>query len=297
MAIFQGYCLDEKVHPSNPLQNIFPHFTHIVDRSSTPQWTLAPACHPPHNLILIYDGVATYGSGDSDVEYRAVPGDLIYFKAGEFRWGKTSPDHLMKCYAVDFFYTCPIWRDGHWEMAEPPLPLDTFQRIDDSYVYHQLLTLFRELTNIWTVGRPNRIMECRSLFIEIISLLLLWKSGNGANFIQVQKVDQVIRHMMEHYAENLTLRDLSALVRISPSYLGSIFKKVTGRSPIDYLIEIRLGKAKEMLRDGHPVLEVAAKTGFNDAFYFSKCFKEREGIPPSHFAAGSQPERVERSSG
>jgi AraC-like DNA-binding protein len=281
MNIFNGYCRDEKVYPTNPLQNIFPHFTHVAERVCTPQWHLVPTKHPPHNFIFIYDGEAVFGDGN--INYHVSKGDLIYFKASEFRWGYTFPERLMKCYTVDFFYTCPMLKEGKWQMVDYKLPFDTLQKIKDNYVYNNLLDLFKKLTNAWVAGQPNQIMECRAIFIELISSLLLWKTSDGLNFAQMKKVNSVIDYMMEHYAEALSLNELSFKARISPSYLGSIFKKVTGRSPVDYLIEIRINKAKAMLCDGHSISEVAFKTGFNDVFYFSKCFKKREGVSPSGY--------------
>ncbi len=275
------FYLDDKIDPADPLENIFPHFTHIVERICTPQWNLAPGHYSPHNLILVYDGAAVFGCNGQ--EYHAVKGDLLYFRAGELRWGNTFPNQLMKCYAVDFLYTCPRLRGERWELEEGTLPLATRQSIADPYVYKQLLSLFDELTTTWTAGQPNRIMSCRATFIAIIRLLLIWKNGNGANFGQVHKVDRVIRYMTERYSEILTLHTLSEIAQISPSYLGAIFKRITGKSPIDYLIEIRIQKAKEMLQDGDRVSEVALKVGFNDLFYFSKCFKEREGLAPSQY--------------
>lgn len=280
--------MDEKVYPASPPQNIFPHFTHVVERVCTPQWNLVPAKHPPYNLILIYDGEAVFGCNNR--EYHASKGDLIYFKAGEYRWGYTFPEKLMKCYSVDFFYTCPMFDEEGWKLVDYNLPFDTFQKIDDQYVYTKLLDRFKELSHVWAAGQPHRIMKCRSIFIELISTLMLWKSGDGLNFAQVKKVDNVIRYMMEHYSESLALDDLCAKARLSRSHLGSIFKKVTGRSPVDYLIEIRINQAKAMLRDGCYVSEVAVKTGFNDLFYFSKCFKKREGISPSDYIQQSQEE-------
>jgi AraC-like DNA-binding protein len=281
MAFFNGYCLDEKVYPTNHVQNIFPHFTHIVERVATPQWNLIPDKHPSHNLILIYDGEAVFGCDDR--QYHAAKGDLIYFKADEYRWGYTFPERLMKCYSVDFFYTCPVFQESSWRLTDCHLPLATFQKVDDPYIFTRLVELFKGLAQAWSAGQPNRIMECRSIFIELISSLLLWKSGEGVKFAQIKKVDSVIRYMMKHYADPLSLDALSAKARVSRSYLGSLFKKVTGRSPVDYLIEIRINQAKAMLKDGHQVSEVALKTGFNDLFYFSKCFKKREGISPSGY--------------
>jgi YesN/AraC family two-component response regulator len=89
--------------------------------------------------------------------------------------------------------------------------------------------------------------------------------------------------MVENYARSLTLSELSNYSGVSVSYLGYIFKSVTGRSPIDYLIEIRINMAKNLLKDGVSVTETSSLVGFNDIYYFSKVFKAREGISPSKY--------------
>ncbi|WP_428865174.1 helix-turn-helix domain-containing protein [Clostridium sediminicola] len=60
------------------------------------------------------------------------------------------------------------------------------------------------------------------------------------------------RALSDNYAKPLTLSNLADSIKISPSYLGSIFKSVTGKSPITYLLEIRIHKAEELLKDGNP---------------------------------------------
>ncbi len=67
------------------------------------------------------------------------------------------------------------------------------------------------------------------------------------------------------------------------SVLTSIFREVTGKSPIDYLVGIRIRKAKELLTEGFNVTETAERSGFNDIYYFSKCFKKHEGISPTTY--------------
>jgi AraC-like DNA-binding protein len=79
------------------------------------------------------------------------------------------------------------------------------------------------------------------------------------------------------------LKELAEFAHVSPSYLGSIFRRVTGRSPIDYLIEIRINRAKNLLRDGYSVTETSRFVGFNDIYYFSRMFKSHEGMSPSEY--------------
>ncbi|WP_319558918.1 helix-turn-helix transcriptional regulator [Marispirochaeta sp.] len=118
--------------------------------------------------------------------------------------------------------------------------------------------------------------------MEILYLLTQWKTENYI-YDNIQKVEQVINYMMEYYTQPIKLKELADVISVSPSYIGSIFKSVTGKSPITYLIEIRLHKAKELLLDGHSVSDVAEEVGFNDLFYFSKCFKKFENLSPLQF--------------
>ncbi|WP_312729295.1 helix-turn-helix transcriptional regulator, partial [Enterococcus sp.] len=68
----------------------------------------------------------------------------------------------------------------------------------------------------------------------------------------------------------------------SPTYLSKIFKEATGVSPINYLIEIRLKRAKDMLKnDNLTIKEVASAVGYQDAYHFSKSFKKLYGVSPS----------------
>jgi len=73
---------------------------------------------------------------------------------------------------------------------------------------------------------------------------------------------------------------------------SSFYRKVnalTGMTPNNYIRKIRMEKSKQMLEESNlTISEIAYKTGFNSAFYFSKCFKEYYGMPPSQFRNGEK---------
>ena len=71
---------------------------------------------------------------------------------------------------------------------------------------------------------------------------------------------------------------------LSPVYISKIFKEIMGDSPINYLIKIRLSKAKELLNNSNtPIKTIAKMIGYNDPYYFSKLFKKYYGISPNKF--------------
>jgi len=82
----------------------------------------------------------------------------------------------------------------------------------------------------------------------------------------------------------LRLEDAADKVFLSPAYLGILFKQETGQNFSDYLIAVRIEKAKEMLKDiRYNINEIAKNVGYKDTRYFSKLFKNIEGINPSKY--------------
>jgi transcriptional regulator GlxA family with amidase domain len=72
---------------------------------------------------------------------------------------------------------------------------------------------------------------------------------------------------------------------LSPNRYSNVFKESTGTSPQQYLIDLRLQKAKELLsHTSLNIRQIASLTGFNNQLYLSRLFKKYESIPPSDYA-------------
>jgi AraC-like DNA-binding protein len=263
------------------LNNIFPELLYIVDRNATASWSLNNTKMTSHNLMLVYDGQAEFFC--NGVRHLASRGDLIYFKPGDARIARTNPEMPVKCYAVDFVYTCPVFTDGEWRMVETDMPFLFSQRLADEYLFLKLSDLFLLLTkSALSTGNRTEVKK-RAIFIEILMLLFQFVQRNQYNYSSTRTVERVISHMIEKHAGNLSMTDLAEYAGVSPSYLGSIFRNVTGRSTIDYLIEIRINKAKTLLKDGCSVSKTSKLVGFNDIYYFSRAFKKYNGVCPSKY--------------
>ncbi|HIY58041.1 MAG TPA: AraC family transcriptional regulator [Candidatus Tetragenococcus pullicola] len=97
-----------------------------------------------------------------------------------------------------------------------------------------------------------------------------------------QVIQLIIAYMENNYAQDISIEQLATTHFISPTYLSKIFKEVTGVSPINYLIQIRLEKAFQLLEtDEYSIKEVAKAVGYEDAYHFSKSFKKQYGQSPS----------------
>lgn len=86
------------------------------------------------------------------------------------------------------------------------------------------------------------------------------------------------------YGEKITLREIAQQLAISPYHLQRTYKRVTGRTPMERLHEVRLAAAKRLLQEGAlPILGVADAVGFRSASHFAVWFRELTGISPSAY--------------
>ena len=96
--------------------------------------------------------------------------------------------------------------------------------------------------------------------------------------------NHAIEFMHKSLSDKLSVTDLARVARLSPSHFARVFKSETGVTPIEYLQELRLIRAKRLLRDtGEPLTGIALDCGFNSSSYLSRCFMDRFGMYPSKF--------------
>lgn len=105
-----------------------------------------------------------------------------------------------------------------------------------------------------------------------------------------------IRAVREHLASRLTdparLDDLSDLVGVSPFYLQRTFKASTGMSPREYLLDLRIRRARALLREGRLPRAVSGLVGFFDQSHFTRAFRRLTGVTPGVFASGTTASRT-----
>lgn len=103
-------------------------------------------------------------------------------------------------------------------------------------------------------------------------------------------VNEGFRHLLDyinqHYTESLSLSTLATEYYLNFSYASSLFKKTTGQTFSEYLTELRMKRAKDLLADpAMSISEVGTQCGYEDSYYFSKVFKKRYGVTPSAYRA------------
>lgn len=103
-------------------------------------------------------------------------------------------------------------------------------------------------------------------------------------------VQRMLDHIHQHYSGPMQLGDLAAAMNLNAAYVCSLFATTTGVTFHHYLEELRLAKAKELLRDPlKRVSEVAFSVGYPNPDHFRKVFRARVGISPSAWREAREP--------
>ena len=108
--------------------------------------------------------------------------------------------------------------------------------------------------------------------------------GDERSQREMRPITEAKRYIQQHYREALRLEDVSSAVGFNATYFSTLFKKETGQNFTDYLTELRIGKARELLSgDKVSVQDVAEMVGYSDLKYFSRLFKKSTGVSPSDY--------------
>ena len=119
---------------------------------------------------------------------------------------------------------------------------------------------------------------------EVYSLLCSLLNPNESDYQNTYIIETAKKYISDNYNTALTVENIAAAVNMSSSYFSRIFKRATTFSPYDYLLNIRLEKAKALLlKTDLPIYEIAYKTGFNSDANFIYFFKKETSLSPLKF--------------
>lgn len=131
--------------------------------------------------------------------------------------------------------------------------------------------------------RSESLESSKILARELIDLYI--KLRHGGDYRYNTEISEARAYINEHYVKaELSLQDVAAHVGYSPNHFSTIFSQETGETFVGYLTRTRLEKACELLLHSELKLrEIAERSGYSEAHYFSYLFKKHFGMPPSEY--------------
>lgn len=134
--------------------------------------------------------------------------------------------------------------------------------------------------SIYKQSTTEQVVDWMNFFCEQLCLVLEEKKRTYKNRI----VSNVKKYINGHIEERLSLNETASIFGISPNYLSLLFKKYGEVGFSEYISQMKIAKAKELMTEGNlKIYEIADRLGFESAFYFSKVFKKVTGCAPRDY--------------
>ncbi|MBI9107445.1 MAG: AraC family transcriptional regulator [Spirochaetales bacterium] len=235
-------------------------------------------------MIWIHDGCGEFTSAEKT--FRLLPQNFFFLFPGVMHSYKTSKTDLLELSWIGFngFLSNPLLKELEVHPGNPVLNLSQSQPdlISD------------RIEAIVSISEQTQSLELSGLLFQLFSTLLenistaepetAYDAGKG------KAVTRALAYMDRNYTTDISVTDLADFVHMSRSGFSRQFKRETGYSPQTYLIEIRLQQAEYLLSSTMTIKEIARASGFNDEYYFSRCFKKKYSISPHFYRISSKPQ-------
>lgn len=252
-----------------------------------------------HALLWVTKGKVQLTVNDIPVTL-VYPSVFLLLPGAAVEWGAGQEADL---YRISFdLYTAVEWTDAR-RVYEKQLTFPVHGEIKLHSRY--LLQLLYSLADMEAAfpssdgGDTGKALQRQSLLHELLELLLQEAcrpgepKSSGEDWFQ-----RTVEYLDEHFTEEIKLGKLADMAGVHPAYYSQQFKRRMNYSPIEYITQLRMNKAKELLLVPNPsIREVARSVGYRDEFYFSRRFKEKVGCAPSDYSRHHIPQGLSPLSG
>ena len=230
-------------------------------------------------ISFVYAGSGVHAIGDEI--YRSRPGDVLLYNAGVPHDERAAGESGLCCYTL-----------GITALRLRGLPENAVISARHEPLLHagaaadRLHTLCGYLHDELVRGRTLTADLCRHFMMALLfdTLELIRVQATPRAHGEEDLAIRIKRYIDARYRDNLTLTELSEALGVSAYHLGRIFKERTGHSPVQYIIQRRMGEAQTLLTSTEAsVISIAEGVGYENANYFNLLFKKHIGVTPGQY--------------
>ncbi len=230
-------------------------------------------------IVYCLSGCALFDYGNKKITLSA--GQLVFIPACSAYTIKVTSTEPFTHYTVNFM-TSGVTANEHTAFAEM-LNLNTFHLTSPKNA--ELYNLrFDKLLSTWQAKRNGYQMMAKSIIYDILYLYFTDATVSYRRNNEYDKIRPAKHYLDKHFNDCKSIAELADMCGLSETHFRRLFVKILGVSPTEYRLSRQMIFAKDYLLSGsYSVSEVAALVGFDDANYFSRIFKQREGETPTEF--------------
>lgn len=252
--------------------------------------------HQEYEIYFFHSGVCRYLI-DNHI-YDLQPGDIILMDGLTLHRPYTNPKIE---YVRSIMHFSPIVIQDILQTLNARYLLESFQQrphylirtkenqlskeLED--IFQKLVTTKRFIHEYRTKRKDEQVLQTELTMLLIQALITVHKLYEKKDLlitkdtnIKGEHSENIATYIQNHYMENLSVRSIAKALNLSPSYASHLFKKQTGFSIMEYVMERRLNQAKFLLemKPDKKVKEIAKACGFNSDAHFSRFFRKEIGM-------------------
>ncbi|WP_068617328.1 AraC family transcriptional regulator [Paenibacillus tuaregi] len=245
--------------------------------------------HDAYEILYFISGNLYYMVGDQT--HQVVGGTLLFIRASEVHRLVNSSRHLYEritlVFKKEFLHPLCASREieGMLSFFESGISALKLSGKDQHFVEH----LFHKMIQEGDKQAFGYEQYQQILLLELLLFLNRKVHDSGSKHTAEtnrthKKVLEIVNFIDNHYAERLQICQIAQQFSISPSYLSRTFKETTGFTFIEYLNNLRIKKARELLTSSsYNITEIAEQVGFDNCSHFGRTFKIIMGVSPLSF--------------
>ena len=239
-----------------------------------------------HKLIYVLQGSAVREQGDRAGSATLSPGSLTLIPANvEHRLRDERPSILLLLCVAPLFVSSRAEMSDVWarlmQRRNPVFRLGDWWR-------HRLENIWRPALLEQIEQRPGRAALLQSMATQLLVQLARLPASADDGSVE-KRLEAVIREMENTFFDEWTLDRAAAGANMSRRSFSSYFHRVTGRTFLEFLTELRLKHAAQLLSQGHhSIVGAAMAAGYQDTSHFYRLFRKRYGTTPLAWAQAAR---------
>ena len=230
-------------------------------------------------IMFICEGMGLYTIGEN--KYSVCTGDILIYNSGVIHDEVSDPTSKIKSYCLGIDHIKLDGLDSNCLINNEHCPV-----LKSSSNFTLINSIFSTIYNELYCENEGAEKTCHYIVQALIILIL-----QMYNQITTDKKESrpslgecIKNYIDQNYRNEITLASIAGALNISSDYVSHTFKKLTGYSPIKYIMRRRIGEAQTLLiTTKHSITMIATMVGFDNSSYFIKTFTKNVGMSPKRY--------------